>query len=158
MPLLQTTTVWCLTPGASSMTRYHKMLRHMQFYRDVWLGDAVLACSKRPRCNACFYQLHISLKAALPVMTATKQNGHCYRASKALLTVPLMQDVVTRGGKFVVLYKRPGKRIILNNEGCLMVSPSSMEASIQQSIGGTHKFPPVHYDTNNHSNNNNNNK
>ncbi len=130
----------------------------MQFYRDVWLGDAVLACSKRPRCNACFYQLHISLKAALPVMTATKQNWHCYRASKALLTVPLMQDVVTRGGKFVVLYKRPGKRIILNNEGRLMVSPSSMEASIQQSIGGTHKFPPVHYDTNNHTNNNNNNK
>ncbi|KAA6428561.1 MAG: hypothetical protein FRX49_01437 [Trebouxia sp. A1-2] len=46
------------------------------------------------------------------------------------------QDVVTRGGKFVVLYKRPGKRVIVNNEGRMMVSPSSMEASIQQSIGG----------------------
>jgi len=75
-------------------------------------------------------------------MTASKQNWHCYRASKVLLTVVLMQDVVTRGGKFVVLYKRPGKRIILNNEGRLMVSPSSMEASIQQSIGGTYKLLP----------------
>ncbi|DBA92558.1 TPA: hypothetical protein ACH3X1_002782 [Trebouxia sp. C0004] len=46
------------------------------------------------------------------------------------------QDVVTRGGKFVFLYKRPGKRIIMNGKGCLMVSPSSMEASVQQSIGG----------------------
>ncbi len=59
-----------------------------------------------------------------------------------------MQDVVTRGGKFVVLYKRPGKRIILNNEGRLMVPPSSMEASIQQSIGGTYKLPPVKACTN----------
>ena len=62
-----------------------------------------------------------------------------------------MQDVVTRGGKFVALYKRPGKRIIVNNEGRLMVSPSSMEASIQQSIGGMYKLLPVKACTNPYS-------
>ena len=48
---------------------------HAVLYRDVWLLDAGLACSKQVRCNASLYQLNISLKAALPVMTATKQTG-----------------------------------------------------------------------------------
>ncbi len=46
------------------------------------------------------------------------------------------QDVVTRGAKFLVLYKRPGKRVIVNDLGRLIVAPSSMEASIQQSTAG----------------------
>ncbi|DBA97087.1 TPA: hypothetical protein ACH3X1_014857 [Trebouxia sp. C0004] len=43
------------------------------------------------------------------------------------------QDVATRGGEFVFLYKRPGHRVIANNAGHMMVSPSSIEASVQQS-------------------------
>ena len=49
-----------------------------------------------------------------------------------------MQDVVTRGGKLVFLYKRPGSRVVVNDLGHMMVSPSSIEASIQQSPGGMH--------------------
>ena len=54
----------------------------------------------------------------------------------------LLQDVVTRGGKFVFLYKRPGKRVIVNDFGHFIVAPNSIEASIQQSAVGT---PPCHY-------------
>ncbi|KAL3149444.1 hypothetical protein ABBQ32_002237 [Trebouxia sp. C0010 RCD-2024] len=46
------------------------------------------------------------------------------------------QDVVTRGGKFLFLYKRPGKRVIVNDFGHFIVAPNSIEASIQQSAGG----------------------
>lgn len=48
-----------------------------------------------------------------------------------------LQDVVTRGGKFLFLYKRPGKRVIVNDFGHFMIAPNSIEASIQQSAGGT---------------------
>ncbi|KAA6426189.1 MAG: hypothetical protein FRX49_04041 [Trebouxia sp. A1-2] len=46
------------------------------------------------------------------------------------------QDIVTRGAKFLVLYKRPGKRAIVNDLGRLMVSPTLMEASVQQNTAG----------------------
>ena len=48
----------------------------------------------------------------------------------------MVQDVVTRGGKFFFLYKRPGNRVIVNDGGHMMVSPSAIEASVQQSIAG----------------------
>ena len=47
-----------------------------------------------------------------------------------------LQDVVTRGGKFLFLYKRPGNRVIVNDGGHMMVSPSAIEASVQQSLAG----------------------
>lgn len=50
------------------------------------------------------------------------------------------QDIVTRGAKFLFMYKRPGKRVIVNDLGRLMVSPTSMEASVQQSTAGD-SFP-----------------
>ena len=50
------------------------------------------------------------------------------------------QDVVTRGGKFFFLYKRPGNRVIVNDGGHMMVSPSSIEASVQQSLAGHKAF------------------
>ena len=43
-----------------------------------------------------------------------------------------MQDLVTRGGKFVFLYTRCGRRVIINAGGHMMVAPSSFEAWIQQ--------------------------
>ena len=46
------------------------------------------------------------------------------------------QDVVTRGGKLVYLYKRPGKRVIVNDSGQLMVGPSLIEATLQQNTAG----------------------
>ena len=49
-----------------------------------------------------------------------------------------VQDVVTRGGKFLFLYKRPGKRVIVNDFGHFIVSPNSIEASIQQNTVGTY--------------------
>lgn len=55
----------------------------------------------------------------------------------------LLQDVVTRGGKFFFLYKRPGHRVILNGVGQMMVSPSTIEASLQQSPAGAHWAAPI---------------
>ena len=55
----------------------------------------------------------------------------------------MLQDVVTRGGKFFFLYKRPGNRVIVNDGGHMMVSPSSIEASVQQSIAGGLKPSPL---------------
>ncbi len=52
----------------------------------------------------------------------------------------VIQDIVTRGAKFLVLYKRPGKRAIVNGLGRLMVSPTLMEASVQQNTAG----PPLY--------------
>ena len=49
-----------------------------------------------------------------------------------------MQDVVTRGGKFLFLYKKPGKRVIVNDFGHFIVSPNSIEASYQQNTVGTY--------------------
>ena len=54
------------------------------------------------------------------------------------LWVPDLQDFVTRGGKFFFLYKRAGNRVIVNAGGHMMVSPSALEASVQQSIAGPH--------------------
>ena len=48
-----------------------------------------------------------------------------------------LQDVVTRGGKFLFLYKRPGHRVIVNSNGVMMVSPSAIETTIQRRSGGT---------------------
>jgi len=44
--------------------------------------------------------------------------------------------VVTREGKMLFLYKRPGQRVILNAAGHMMVRPTHMEASVQKSVGG----------------------
>ena len=40
------------------------------------------------------------------------------------------QDVVARGGKFWVLYKRGGHRVLINKRGDLVVRPNPMEASV----------------------------
>ena len=48
----------------------------------------------------------------------------------------MLQDVVTRGGKFLFLYKRPGRRVIVNSAGRMMVCPSSIEASVHQDPAG----------------------
>ena len=50
--------------------------------------------------------------------------------------VMLMQDVVTRGGKFVFLYKRPGRRVMLNAFGQMMVAPTLLETSVRRSTTG----------------------
>lgn len=47
-----------------------------------------------------------------------------------------MQDVVTRGGKLLYLYKRPGKRVIVNDSGHMMVGPSMLEFTLQQNTAG----------------------
>ncbi|DBB14800.1 TPA: hypothetical protein ACH3X3_004409 [Trebouxia sp. C0006] len=46
------------------------------------------------------------------------------------------QDVVTRGGKLFYLYKRPGKRVIVNDFGHMMVCPTLIEATLQQNTAG----------------------
>ena len=48
-----------------------------------------------------------------------------------------VQDVVTRGGKLFYLYKRPGKRVIVNDSGHMMVGPSMLEFTLQQNTAGT---------------------
>lgn len=49
---------------------------------------------------------------------------------------PNVQDVVTRGGKLFYLYKRPGKRVIVNDFGHMMVCPTLIEATLQQNTAG----------------------
>ena len=46
------------------------------------------------------------------------------------------QDVVTRGGKMVFLYSRPGQRVLVNSRGDMIVRPSWVEASLQRLPGG----------------------
>lgn len=46
------------------------------------------------------------------------------------------QDVLTREGKMLFLYKRPGQRVILNAAGHMMVRATRMEISVQKSAGG----------------------
>ena len=55
-----------------------------------------------------------------------------------------MQDLVTRGGKFVFLYARCGRRVIINAGGHMMVAPSNFEAWIQQHTIGELCVPLEH--------------
>ena len=43
-----------------------------------------------------------------------------------------LQDMVARACKFVVLFKRPGHRVIINARGDMLVRPSFMEISTQR--------------------------
>ena len=52
------------------------------------------------------------------------------------LTVPCMQDAVPRSGKFWVLYKLGGHRVVINRMGDLVVRPSPLEASLRQNPAG----------------------
>ncbi len=53
----------------------------------------------------------------------------------------MLQDVVTRGGKMVFLYSRPGQRVLVNSRGDMIVRPSWVEASLQRLPGGTALTP-----------------
>ena len=48
-----------------------------------------------------------------------------------------LQDAVTRGAKFCMMYKRPGHRVIINADGDLIVRPSFIEASVQRRPGAS---------------------
>ena len=45
-------------------------------------------------------------------------------------------DVVTRAGKFLVLYKRPGLRVLINQLGDMVVRPNYVESVIRRVPGG----------------------
>lgn len=47
-----------------------------------------------------------------------------------------LQDVVTREGKLLFLYKRPGQRVIVDASGRLIVRPSHIEAHVQRDTAG----------------------
>lgn len=53
-----------------------------------------------------------------------------------------MQDVVTREGKLLCLYKRPGHRVIIDAKGRLIVRPTHMEASVQRNTAGMKGIMP----------------
>jgi len=42
------------------------------------------------------------------------------------------QDTVPRAGKFVIMYKRPGQRVLINSDGDMIVRPSFIEAAVQK--------------------------
>ena len=42
---------------------------------------------------------------------------------------------MVRSGKFIILYKRPGHRVLINASGDLIVRPSYVEASVRQRPG-----------------------
>ena len=50
-------------------------------------------------------------------------------------SVAALQDAVVRSGKFVIMYKRPGHRVIINATGDLIVRPSYVESSVRQRPG-----------------------
>ena len=52
------------------------------------------------------------------------------------LSVQCMQDAVPRSGKFWVLYKLGGHRVVMNRMGDLVVRPSPLEASLRQIPAG----------------------
>ena len=43
---------------------------------------------------------------------------------------------MTREGKLLFKYKRPGQRVIVNAAGHMMVRPTHIEASAQKTVGG----------------------
>ncbi|KAK9818417.1 hypothetical protein WJX72_012370 [[Myrmecia] bisecta] len=47
------------------------------------------------------------------------------------------QDAVAHEGKFLVLYKRPGHRVIINQRGDLIVRPTLVEHSVRRVPGGS---------------------
>ncbi|KAK9817879.1 hypothetical protein WJX72_003574 [[Myrmecia] bisecta] len=47
------------------------------------------------------------------------------------------QDAVAQEGKFLVLYKRPGHRVIINQRGDLIVRPTLVEHSVRRVPGGS---------------------
>jgi len=113
-------------------------------HRHVVASSLSVAIWKRWRCG-CQCSLCVSVlldpwpamllaKCTLTCITSTQCVPH--QASNAQCAV--LQDVVTRGGKFFFLYKRPGHRVIVNDGGHMMVSPSSMEASVHASLAGVH--------------------
>jgi len=64
-----------------------------------------------------------------PPLAHDSQRRSCDRAKHAL------QDAVVRSGKFVILYKRPGHRVLINAAGDLIVRPSYVESSVRQRPG-----------------------
>lgn len=50
------------------------------------------------------------------------------------------QDVVTRGGKLVFLYSRPGQRVLINGLGDMIVRPSWVEASLRRVAMGKTQY------------------
>lgn len=42
------------------------------------------------------------------------------------------QDTVPRTGKFLIMYKRPGQRVLINSSGDMVVRPSFIEASMMR--------------------------
>ena len=78
----------------------------------------------------------------LAIYTRSQVAGLLYGSCLSLMLLTCLsccaaQDVVTREGKMLFLYKRPGQRVILNAAGHMMVRPTHMEASVQKSVGGT---------------------
>ena len=85
--------------------------------------------------TAANYHLQIVLGVCLVISLDTKP------AATVLLTntcnaVGCLQDVVTREGKLLFLYKRPGQRVIVDAKGCLIVRPTHIEASVQRDTAG----------------------
>ena len=50
--------------------------------------------------------------------------------------VQRLQDAVARTAKFVLLFKRPGQRVMINVKGDLIVRPSYAEANLQRTLAG----------------------
>ena len=64
------------------------------------------------------------------------QGCYCPAARSVHTTHICVQDAVPRTGKFIVLYKRGGHRVILNGLGDCIVRPSPLEASLRQIPAG----------------------
>ena len=67
------------------------------------------------------------------------QHGHATQAGLLCFGRTLfaeVQDIVARRGKFWLLYKRSGHRVIINMRGDLIVRPSFAEANVQRIPGG----------------------
>ena len=82
------------------------------------------------RCLGASDQEHSSCVGSLPMSVAAGQAGLDRQAAPDVLWTPL-QDAVPRVGKFLTLFSRPGKRVIIDYRGDVVVRPSPYEIFIR---------------------------
>ena len=64
------------------------------------------------------------------------RSGLCCAMPCLATSCEVVQDIVPRSGKLLV-FKRGGQRVIINQRGDMLVRPPHIEASLRQVPGGT---------------------
>ena len=90
----------------------------------------------------------VSLQTPAPPHPTPPPLGHCPPPSWKCLCVSdadcaNLQDPVPRVGKLGVLYSRPGKRVLVDQEGDMQVRPTPLDIRLSSANPGLrHNLPP----------------